>query len=326
MKKLGALLTLLCLIGLVSMACTSPSTDDDALATQVAATVYAEQTVVASLATDTPSPSPTATTTPTLTPTATPTSTPTATPTPTHTPTRTPTPTRTHTPTAAPTATPSPTPCLPHAGFVADVTIPDGTQFQPGERFTKTWRIGSDGCAAWPAGATWAFVSGEQMGAPESVPVPETPLGGTADISVEMIAPNAPGTYKSIWQMHGPDGTPIDDSAYVMIVVPAPTPIPASCPANPALVSVINELSIQLTVSLTGPQSGSVVLPANSTRRICVIPGDYNFTARASGYNPLTGTKNFHSGDCQCWWFYSGVKVHPLCNCSSNQADYFPLP
>ncbi|MFZ5918570.1 MAG: NBR1-Ig-like domain-containing protein [Chloroflexota bacterium] len=321
--KTFSLFALMLLASLVT-GCGPGTPDTTAQVTQ------AEQTVVMLLATDTPLPTHTATATPAATPTPTPTATPTPPPTRTHTPTATPTPTarptRTPTPSRTPTSTPSPTPCLPHAGFVADVTIPDGTQFQSGERFTKTWRIGSDGCAAWPAGSAWVFISGEQMGAPDSVAVPETSLGSTADISVDMIAPNTPGAYKSTWQMQSPDGTPIADSAYVMIVVPAPTPTPASCPANPALVAVINELAIQLTVSINGPQNGSVVLPANSTKRICVIPGDYSFTAQASGYNPLTGAKSFHSDDCQCWWFYSGFQMHPICNCSSNPADYFPLP
>ena len=27
------------------------------------------------------------------------------------------------------------------AGFIADVTVPDGTAFSPGATFTKTWRL-----------------------------------------------------------------------------------------------------------------------------------------------------------------------------------------
>jgi len=191
--------------------------------------------------TSAPMSTPTHTSTPTLTrtPMPTPSNTPTRTNTPTLTPSRTATPTRTPTPTRAPTNTPTPTPCLPGVSFVADVTVPDGTTFLPGEGFTKTWRVRSSGCAAWPAGSTWAFVSGEQMGAPNSVPVPDTPLGGTADISVSMIAPDSLGDYKGFWQMQTPDGVRFGDQVYVMIAVSAPTPTPTPN-LPPVEVSVAN--------------------------------------------------------------------------------------
>jgi hypothetical protein len=77
----------------------------------------------------------------------------------------------------------------------------------------------SDGCAPWPEGSTWVFVSGDRMGAPASVPVPATPSNGSMDISVGMVAPDTPGTYTGIWQMQTPDGWRGGDQAYVTIVV-----------------------------------------------------------------------------------------------------------
>src|SRR5215212_3564552 len=48
-------------------------------------------------------------------------------------------------PTASPTSnpmTPSPTPsCRDNAVFVEDVTIPDNTRIEAGEKFTKTWKL-----------------------------------------------------------------------------------------------------------------------------------------------------------------------------------------
>lgn len=141
-------------------------------------------------------------------------------------PTRTPIPSRTpiSTPTRTPTLAPTPTRCLPHASLAAHVTIPEGTVLDGGTTFTKVWRIESDGCAPWPSGAVWAFVSGEQLGAPDSIAVPETPLGGSADLSVELVAPDASGPYQGKWQMQDADGTPIGESAYVAIQVPQPPP------------------------------------------------------------------------------------------------------
>ena len=121
--------------------------------------------------------------------------------------------------TATPPITPISDACPPDATYVADVTVPDGTQFSPGEPFTKTWRIRSSGCAPWPAGTRWVFESGDRMDGPDGVDVPEIPLGNTADVAVPLLAPADPGTYSGYWQMQAPDGTRFGDRAYVMIVV-----------------------------------------------------------------------------------------------------------
>lgn len=184
--------------------------------------------------TDMPSPTPTLTDTPTATPT--PTSTPTLTPTPTHTSTPTPTPTSlptempytsaTLTPTPALTDTPTPSGCTLNASLVEDVTIPDGTKFGPGERFIKTWRIRNSGTCDWDEGFQLAFEAGDQLGAPTSVPVPATASGASVDVSVEMVAPATPGTYRSDWRIRNPDGIVFGSIMYVQIVVPVPTIIP----------------------------------------------------------------------------------------------------
>ena len=145
--------------------------------------------------------------------------------------TSTPAPTSTAVPTATaavqPTSTPSPTPAVrptttSDSEFLRDVTVPDDTEFAPGERFTKTWRLESTGSAGWESGTILEFVSGDQMGAPDSVPVPPTSVGDSADISVEMQAPGEPGTYKGTWQMKDPHGNLFGSKPFVVIVVPEP--------------------------------------------------------------------------------------------------------
>src|SRR5512143_426233 len=50
------------------------------------------------------------------------------------------------------------------AQFVADVTIPDGTQIQPGATFTKTWRLKNIGYCTWTTAYSMVYDSGTQMG------------------------------------------------------------------------------------------------------------------------------------------------------------------
>ena len=93
--------------------------------------------------------------------------------------------------------------CVDKPVFVADVTIPDNTVMAPGSRFTKTWRIRNDGNCTWGPGLTlhalW-FLYGTQLGAPAEVPLKENvPPGSTFDLSIDMVAPNKPGLYRSGW-------------------------------------------------------------------------------------------------------------------------------
>jgi len=157
-----------------------------------------------------------------------PTDTPTPTPTPTSTPTPTPEKEKVVTPTPTPTSTPTPMPekvqppCDPDAAFVADVTVPDGAIFGPGECFDKIWRLRNSGGCIWEVGYTLTFISGDQMGAPDAQPVPLTMPGDTTDISATMCAPEEPGTYRSGWRMRDASGQTFGPDVYVEIVVPDP--------------------------------------------------------------------------------------------------------
>ncbi len=138
-------------------------------------------------------------------------------------------------PTPSPTDTPTATPttCVPDAAFVSDVTVPDDSEFAPGEAFTKVWRVRNSGACAWEPGTRLVFVSGERMNGPAAVDVPAVAPGSTTDVSVDLAAPTTPGTYRSAWQLEGPDGTRFGDQIYVQIVVPAPatqTPTPTQEP------------------------------------------------------------------------------------------------
>lgn len=172
--------------------------------------------IVAKVPTNTPVPA--ATATPTTKPTTTPT------PTRTSTPTYMPTATRTATATRTPTVTPTPAPAM---CFVSDVTIPDESLMEPGESFTKTWRVENCGAIAWDAGVTLRFVDGDQMGAPASVPVPDVASGETVDISVDMVAPSETGTFRGDWRLQLADGTWLGDPVWLVILVASPDPIPA---------------------------------------------------------------------------------------------------
>ena len=117
-------------------------------------------------------------------------------------PTLTATPAITNTPTFAVTIDPN---CTDSAVLLRDVTIPDGTQLKPGEKFTKTWEFINNGDCPW-YGYTLKFAAGDQMNAPLSAPIPVTLLKEKVQVSVELTAPTANGSYTGYFTLNDPNG------------------------------------------------------------------------------------------------------------------------
>jgi uncharacterized protein YkwD len=95
--------------------------------------------------------------------------------------------------------------CTNSASFVTDVTIPDNSVIGAGETFTKTWRISNTGTCIWAWDYILTHYSENRMGAPDSVPLEITYPGQTLDITVELIAPGSPGTYRGNFVIENPE-------------------------------------------------------------------------------------------------------------------------
>lgn len=181
---------------------------------------------------------------------------PTATPIP---PTETPEPTATLQPIdfAPPTAAPTialvatqvgfPTPTIDasaafgchNATLLADVTVPYGANYKPGDKFTKTWRIRNTGSCDWNRGFLLQFYGGDSFGAATKTIDQKIPAGGVMEISIAMTAPNLPGTVSSYWRLATEAGKPFGSLLGVTITLPAAaqtTTSPTGC-LNAALVS-----------------------------------------------------------------------------------------
>ena len=224
-------------------------------------------------------------------------------------PTNTPvpaTPTLTPSP-SAPTASPTPT-CTTSAAFVADVTVPDGSVLAPNTPFVKTWRIRNAGTCDWGPGLTLTFVGGAQLGSPAVVAFPPTNAGATRDISLNLKAPTAAGTYEGKWHLRGPDGERLT-AVTVSIVVPA-TPTPTSPPSatpKPTVVptyegtleSFIGDwriVDVEFAGNLTDKQRLFKIKISNSGSNLLITPVDlvpptspYTFAHSGQVSAPYTG-------------------------------------
>lgn len=135
----------------------------------------------------------------------------TATPAPFNTPTLPP-PQPTNTAISLPTLPPvtntplaSPTPLCDLGQFIKDVTIPDGTNFAPGDTFTKTWRIRNAGTCTW-SGYSLVFDSGDSMNGTSPITIGTVGPGQEVELSVNLTAPATNGPYRGYWRIRNPSG------------------------------------------------------------------------------------------------------------------------
>lgn len=306
MKKLSPVWVMLCL-GALLAACgrggtaepTATQPAPEAVLTAAAQTAAARMTQTAAVPPTQPPATPTPTAQPTLTESA---------------PL---TPTLTVTPTAAISG-------VDKLEFVADVTVPDGTAFKPGDTFVKTWKLRNSGTSTWGSGHSLVFVSGEQMGAPASIPLSVTvPPGETVDVSVSLTAPQSPGSYFSFWALRGPAGNVFgvgpngDQPFYAQIIVSgggagtAPPPggsgrivsnvslvvdnadVQDSCPHTFYFVArfALSEPTL-VSYRLEAETGFEITLPAPST--VALDAGVHTLTYTLEFPTNVTGTAQFH--------------------------------
>ncbi len=140
-------------------------------------------------------------------------------------------------------------PCnLARPGLPLDVTIPDDTRLQPGEPFTKTWRLINAGSCTWTREYSVIWFSGDELGVTEEVRLSQSvPPGESVDIAVDMVAPGAPGVYASYWMLRsdrdtyfglGPNGDAPFWARIQVVVVSTATPTPTLLPSPTPAVEV----------------------------------------------------------------------------------------
>jgi uncharacterized protein YkwD len=105
----------------------------------------------------------------------------------------------------SPVETPS-TDCTNAAILLRDVTVPDHTQLQAGERFVKTWEFQNTGTCSW-MGYTLNLISADPIDAPLTAPMAATAPNEKVQVSMELTAPTADGgAYAGTFSLYDPNG------------------------------------------------------------------------------------------------------------------------
>lgn len=217
-------------VALMLSACGAASTDAT-IATSVALTVQAQNTLSAQSTPTVPAPSDTPTLFTTLTPLA------------------------TKAPPTAPIAGTSQL-CTASASFISE-TIPDGTITSPGSVFKKIWRIQNTGTCSWNSNWKFVYVSGDLLGGATvyNFPQPAAP-GDTVDVPIIFTAPQEGGSYRGYWKIQSPWGLAFGDSGsgnpfWVDIVVGSSTPSNSKTQTIYDVTSVVYHVTRRCTAANT---------------------------------------------------------------------------
>ncbi|MBI5839765.1 MAG: hypothetical protein HZB19_06655 [Chloroflexi bacterium] len=207
-------------------------------------------------------------------------------------PTGTPVPEVTVTPTVAITI---PANCTDSAVLLEDVTILDGTRVSPGQKFTKTWRFLNNGTCPW-VDYTIRFAAGDQMSAPLSAPIPLTEAKSKVDISVELTAPSADGSYTSYFTLNNVDGKDVpigvEKTFWVKIVVGAGT-VPSTPGSSPTQSSSSGGGGANCSYSQNAGYASQIASLINGERANAGLPA---LTVNAA----LTTAAQGHAADMAC--------------------------
>lgn len=147
------------------------------------------------------------------------------------------------------------------AGFVEDVTIPDGTEIEAGAAFTKIWRLRNDGTCSWSPDYKVVFSSGDAMGGPASQEFTSEAIspGETVDVSIELTAPTEAGSYVGYWMLENASGEGFGLGA----------------PNYPFFVEInVVEVEITMTPTATTTPTGITEATATATPTPTYIPTD----------------------------------------------------
>jgi len=96
---------------------------------------------------------------------------------------------------------------------------PAGREVRAGAPFRQTWAIRNTGSTTWSEGYELAFVGGEAMGETRRVPVGRVAPQGVAEVSADLIAPDAPGRAVGRWRMRNGRGEWFGSTLFVAVVV-----------------------------------------------------------------------------------------------------------
>ncbi|MBN1139308.1 MAG: hypothetical protein JXM73_22215 [Anaerolineae bacterium] len=154
--------------------------------------------------------------------------------------------------------------------------MPDNMQVVLGKSVVKTWRVRNTGTCKWGPGYQLVFADGNDLGAHQPVDIPATEPNEEAELSVQLTAPEQPGTYRGEWRLCINQTDCFGTVLYVQIIAvspptptstltraPTPTPFPRTAGVTRWLTYEgtmvgVREISWSYRIGYYRPESGKV--------------------------------------------------------------------
>jgi hypothetical protein len=115
-------------------------------------------------------------------------------------------------------STPTPA-CKNGLTYIQDLSVPDGSNFAPGQSIDKRWQVRNSGTCNWDRRYGLKLISGDAMGNQPLLPLFPARAGAGAILEVHFTAPPSGGLYECHWQAVDPQGQPFGDAVYMQISV-----------------------------------------------------------------------------------------------------------
>eukprot|EP00617_Octactis_speculum_P022291 CAMPEP_0185745118 /NCGR_PEP_ID=MMETSP1174-20130828/3393_1 /TAXON_ID=35687 /ORGANISM="Dictyocha speculum, Strain CCMP1381" /LENGTH=581 /DNA_ID=CAMNT_0028418917 /DNA_START=40 /DNA_END=1785 /DNA_ORIENTATION=- len=159
-------------------------------------------------------------------------------------------------------------PVILDAKFVADMTVPDGTSFEPKAPFLKTWRLRNDGDVALPESRLMPLNATDSCclsGPMEGVLIAAKQPLQEFDVTVPFVAPLLPGHFVSEWRLMRTDtGTFFGDRLWVEVKVQDEWAMVVDSSRKED--SKDSKTALETTAEETNPQELVVLQPRDSRR------------------------------------------------------------
>jgi hypothetical protein len=120
--------------------------------------------------------------------------------------------------------------------FIRDVNVPAGTVLEKNQVFKKTWKIQNTGTCNWTLLYALVPAGGDTLGGEATRISTPVRIWNWSEVSVELQAPNTPGTYTGYWRLSNGQHLPFGATLAVSIVVKdvQPTAVPPTATLPPA--------------------------------------------------------------------------------------------
>jgi hypothetical protein len=103
--------------------------------------------------------------------------------------------------------------------YVQDLSVPDGTNYAPGQPIDKQWLVSNSGTCNWDSRYRLKLIGGDAMAAAPLQALYPARAGTQATIRIVFTAPQQAGLYQSQWKAMNPDGLVFGDAFYTQIAV-----------------------------------------------------------------------------------------------------------